>query len=175
MVDEGHSLIAILGGFLAPIFTPLGFGNWKAVAATFSGFIAKEGIVSTMGILVGVANTGGNDAGLWSAVMSMFPSAVAAFSFLIFNLLDSPCIAAMSTIAKEMNSRKWTAIALVYQNLFSYCIALMVYQFGRLFTGAPLGGGTIAAFTILLFMLYLLFRPTPKQKAVLSRAVGADA
>lgn len=175
MVDQGHSLIAIIGGFLAPIFTPLGFGNWRAVAASFSGFIAKEGIVSTMGVLVGMANSGDNDAGLWSAVMTMFPSAVAAFSFLLFNLLDSPCIAAMSTIAKEMNSRKWTAIALVYQNLFSYCIALMVYQFGRLFTGAPLGGGTIAAFTILLFMLYLLFRPTPKQKAVLSRAVGADA
>lgn len=175
MVDEGHSLIAILGGFLAPIFTPLGFGNWQAVAATFSGFIAKEGIVSTMGILVGVANTGENDAGLWSAVMTMFPSAVAAFSFLLFNLLDSPCIAAMSTIAKEMNSRKWTAIALIYQNVFSYCIALMVYQFGRLLFGAPFEGGTIAAIMILLFMLYMLFRPAPKQKTVLIRAASADA
>jgi len=174
MVDEGHSLIAILGGFLAPIFTPLGFGNWQAVAATFSGFIAKEGIVSTMGILVGVANTGDNDAGLWSAVMTMFPSAVAAFSFLLFNLLDSPCIAAMSTLAKEMNSRKWTVIALVYQNVFSYCVALMVYQFGSLLYGAPIGGGTIAAFMILLVMLYMLFRPAPKQKAVLGRAVGAE-
>lgn len=165
IVDQEYSLLAIIGGFIAPIFSPLGFGNWQAVAATLSGFVAKEGIVSTIGILVGMANTGENDMGLWQAAMTMFPSAVAAFSFLLFNLLDSPCFAAISSIAKEMNSRKWTVFALAYQNIFSYSITLMVYQFGSLWGGKQFGGGSVAALVVFALMVYMVFRPIPKQKA----------
>jgi ferrous iron transport protein B len=164
MVDEQYSLLALIGGIIAPVFAPLGFGNWKAVAATLSGFVAKEGIVSTMGVLVGMADAGESDAGLWHAVMAMFPGAVAAFSFLLFNLLDSPCLAAISTIAKEMNSKKWTTFAIVYQNVFAYCVTLMVYQFGCLYTGARFGAGSAAALVILCVMLYMLFRPASQQQ-----------
>lgn len=169
IVGEEYSLLAIIGGFIAPIFAPLGFGNWKAVAASLSGFVAKEGIVSTMGVLVGMSDAGETNASLWTAVMALFPGAIAAFSFLLFNLLDSPCLAAISTIAKEMNSKKWTAFALIYQNVFSYCITLMVFQFGSLFTGKSFGVGTVAAFVILGLLVYMLFRPAPKKKGVLSQ------
>ncbi len=174
LVDEEFSLLAIIGGFIAPVFTPLGFGNWQAVAASLSGFVAKEGIVSTMGILVGMADAIESDTGLWTAVMAMFPSAIAAFSFLLFNLLDSPCLAAISTIAKEMNSKKWTAFALVYQNVFAYGVTLMVYQFGSLITGAQFGAGSAAALVVLGFMLYMLFRPAPPQRPVPVRSIGND-
>ncbi len=165
IVDQEYSLLAMIGGFIAPIFIPLGFGSWKAVAATLSGFVAKEGIVSTMGVLLGMADAGEGDTGLWTAVMAMFPGAVAAFSFLLFNLLDSPCLAAISTIAKEMNSKKWTVFALAYQNIFSYCVSLMVFQFGILLTGAPFSAGSAVAVILLGVLLYLLFRPAPKQKS----------
>ena len=170
IVNEEYSFLAIIGGFISPIFAPLGFGNWKAVAASLSGFVAKEGIVSTMGVLVGMSNATETDAGFWASVMTMFPSSIAAFSFLLFNLLDSPCLAAISTIAKEMNSKKWTAAALIYQNVFSYCITLMVFQFGSIIAGQPFGTGTVAAFIILGILLYLLFRPAPKLKSNLNSA-----
>lgn len=167
MVDTEYSLISIIGGAIAPIFAPLGFGNWKAVAASISGFVAKEGIVSTMGVLAGVSGASETDASFWKAAITMFPGAVAAFSFLVFNLLDSPCLAAISTLSKEMNNRKWTAFALLYQNLFSYCITLMIFQFGSLITGEGVfGAGTVAAMAILAVLLYLLFRPVRKPRLV---------
>ncbi len=165
MVDAEYSFLAIIGGFIAPVFIPLGFGNWQAVASTLSGFVAKEGIVSTMAILVGLGNLGEGDAGLWTAVMGMFPSAIAAFTFLMFNLLDSPCLAAISTMSKEMNSRKWTAFALIYQNVFSYCIALMVYQFGVLFMGGGFTVGTGVATALAAVFLYMIFRPGKRRNA----------
>ena len=174
VVEEGSSLLAIIGGFIAPIFAPLGFGNWQAVAASLSGFVAKEGIVSTMGVLVGLSGAAEGDVGLWTAVMAMFPSAIAAFSFLLFNLLDSPCLAAISTMAKEMNSRKWTAFALVYQNVFAYCVTLMIYQFGVLLAGGAFGFGTMAAVVVAVIFLYLLFRPD-KQRAALGAMTSAKA
>lgn len=159
MVDTENSLISAIGGFIAPIFIPLGFGTWQAVASALSGFVAKEGIVSTMAVLVGLSAAGGGDASLWTAVMAMFPGAVAAAAFLIFNLLDSPCLAAVSTLSREMNSRKWTVFAIVYQNVFAYCVALMIYQFGSLLLGTgSFGAGTVAAAAVLAVMLYLLFR-----------------
>ncbi len=172
-VDAEFSLLAIIGGFIAPIFAPLGFGSWQAVASTLSGFVAKEGIVSTMAVLVGLGQAGEGDAGLWTAVMAMFPSAVAAFSFLIFNLFDSPCLAAISTIGKEMNSKKWTAFALAYQNIFAYCIALMVYQFGTLIFGGSFGAGTVAAIVVAAVFLYLLFRPGKKRNTMKLSSVDA--
>lgn len=166
MVDTENSLLSAIGGFLAPLFAPLGFGNWQAVASSLSGFVAKEGIVSTMAVLVGLGDATETDASLWTAVMGMFSGSIAAVSFLIFNLLDSPCLAAISTLGREMHDRKWTVFALVYQNVFAYCIALMVYQFGIILTGsASFGVGTAAAIIILVLMLYLLFRKAPDKNS----------
>ena len=173
-VDAEFSLLAIIGGFIAPIFVPLGFGSWQAVASTLSGFVAKEGIVSTMAVLVGLGQAGEGDVGLWTAVMAMFPSAVAAFSFLIFNLFDSPCLAAITTMGKEMNSKKWTAFALAYQNIFAYCIALMVYQFGTLIFGGSFGVGTVAAIVVAAVFLYLLFRPGKNRNTMKLSSVDAS-
>lgn len=162
MVEETEaSFLAIIGTFLAPVFAPLGFGSWQAVASSLSGFVAKEGIVSTMGVIANMADATETDAGLWQYVMSDFfhGSAIAGFSFLLFNLLDSPCLAAISAMAKEFNSRKWTAFAIIYQNLFSYSIALMVFQIGTFIMGGGFTIWTGAAFLVLLLFLYLIIRP----------------
>lgn len=159
LVESEESLLAAIGGFIAPIFAPLGFGEWQPVASALSGFVAKEGIVSTMGVLSGIGDVGETDTGLWTAVMAWFPSSAAAFSFLIFNLLNSPCLAAISTLAKEIGGGKWTAFAIVYQNVFAYGIAFMVYQFGGLLTGVlSFGIGTTIAICVLILMIFLLFR-----------------
>ncbi|MGE4549134.1 MAG: ferrous iron transport protein B [Intestinibacillus sp.] len=167
MIDEldgARSLLEIIGGAIAPIFAPLGFGNWQAVAASLSGFVAKEGIVSTMAVIVGLADATEGDASLWTAVMTMFPSALAAFSFLMFNLLDSPCLAAISTIAKEMHSKKWTTLAILWQNVFAYAATLIVYQIGSLVTGGAFTVWSGVAIVLVLLLLYLLFRPNPYKK-----------
>ena len=104
--DVENSFMAIIGGAIAPIFAPLGLSSWQSVAAAFSGFVAKEAVVSTMAILSGLAEATEEEPDLWNAVMAMFPSAVAAFSFLVFNLLNSPCLAAVATMSREMNSSK---------------------------------------------------------------------
>ncbi len=163
MVDVDASFIAVIGTMLSPIFAPLGFGNWQAVAAAFSGFVAKEAIVSTMAILVGLAEATEEDASLWTSVMAMFPGTVAAFSFLVFNLLDSPCLAAISTMGKEMNSKKWTLATILFQNGFAYAVCLIIYQFGRvLLGGEAFSAGTAVAAVLFVGMLYLLFRPAVK-------------
>ena len=123
LCDTEESIMAWLGGLIAPIFTPLGFGRWDAVAASISGFAAKESIVSTIGILSGAADATEEDAALWSAAGKMFPTSMAAFSFLLFNLLNSPCLAAVSTMWKELDTRKWAIIALVYQNVFAWLVS----------------------------------------------------
>ena len=165
LVGEESSLLATIGGFIAPIFAPLGFGNWQAVAASLSGFVAKEGIVSTIGVVLGLGEAGETDPGLWSAVMTMFPTGMAAFSFLLFNLLDSPCLAAISTVAKEMNSKKWTWFTIGFQTVFAYTITLMVYQIGSWIAYGSFGVGTVIALFILVIYLYLLFRPTSEKRA----------
>lgn len=163
MVDTEKSFVAYIGNGLAPIFAPLGFDSWQAVAAAFSGFVAKESIVSTMAILAGLAEAAEDEPDLWTAVMAFFPSAVAAFSFLVFNLLDSPCLAAISTMSQEMNSKKWTWATILFQNLYAYGICLMVYQFGRVFVGGEaFSFGTAVAVVFLIAFLYLLFRPAKK-------------
>ncbi|MGF6375256.1 ferrous iron transport protein B [Clostridiales Family XIII bacterium PM5-7] len=162
LVDAEHSLVAVIGNVIAPIFAPLGFGTWQSVAATLSGFVAKEGIVTTMGVLVG---SGG--------VMTMFASSAAAMAFLVFNLLDSPCLAAITTLGKEMGSKKWTTFALVYQNVFAYAVTLMVYQFGALFTGAEaFGAGTVTALIVLGLMFYLLVRKGHQANKIGGTAYG---
>ena len=174
--DSADSLLAVIGGFIAPIFAPLGFDNWKAVAASLSGFSAKESIVSTMGVLANVTGDASEDAvTVAEAVRTWFPSAVAAFSFLLFNLLDSPCLAAISTMAKEMQSRKWFWFAILFQNIFAYVVTLIVYQIGTFATGGAFTVGTAVGIVLLLVMLFLLFRPDPykDQKVYSKRSVQA--
>ena len=125
--DSNDSIMAILGGILAPIFAPLGFGKWQPVAASISGFSAKESIVSTMGVLANVAGDDAEDTMIvGAAIKAWFPSAVAAFSFLLFNLLDSPCLAAISTMAHEMQSRKWFWFAILPEHLCLCCNTLCI-------------------------------------------------
>ena len=161
--DSNDSIMAILGGILAPIFAPLGFGKWQPVAASISGFSAKESIVSTMGVLANVAGDDAEDTMIvGAAIKAWFPTAVAAFSFLLFNLLDSPCLAAISTMAHEMQSRKWFWFAILFQNIFAYVVTLCVYQIGLVVTGAgSFGIGTIVALILVAILLFLLFRPDP--------------
>lgn len=174
MVDTEKSFVAYIGNGLAPIFAPLGFDSWQAVAAAFSGFVAKESIVSTMAILSGLADAAEDEPDLWTAVMAFFPSAVAAFSFLVFNLLDSPCLAAISTMSQEMNSKKWTWATILFQNLYAYSICLMVYQFGRVFVGGEaFSFGTAVAVVFLIAFLYLLFRPAKKYNKETVMSVDA--
>ena len=175
--DSNDSIMAILGGILAPIFAPLGFGKWQPVAASISGFSAKESIVSTMGVLANVAGDDAEDTMIvGAAIKAWFPSAVAAFSFLLFNLLDSPCLAAISTMAHEMQSRKWFWFAILFQNIFAYVVTLCVYQIGLVVTGAgSFGIGTIVALILAVILLFLLFRPDPykNQNDVTKRSVQA--
>lgn len=164
--NASDSLLAVLGGAIAVLFAPLGFGlgdhAWASVAASISGFSAKEAIVSTMGTLANVAGDVEDAGTVAGAVGAWFPSAMAAFSFLLFNLLDSPCLAAISTMAKEMNSRKWFWFAILFQNVFAYVVTFMVYQIGAVITGtAGFGVGTVIAIVFLMAFLFLLFRPDP--------------
>ena len=175
--DSADSLLAAIGGFIAPIFAPLGFGEWQPVAASLSGFTAKEAIVSTMGVLANVAESQSEDTvTVAQAIQNWFPSAVAAFSFLLFNLLDSPCLAAIATMAQQMQSKKWFWFAILFQNVFAYLVTLCVYQIGLVVTGAgSFGIGTIVALILVAIILFLLFRPDPykNQNDVTKRSVQA--
>ena len=171
MVESGQSLLAVIGGAFAPIFAPLGFGEWQPVAASLSGFTAKEAIVSTMGVLANVSEDLAEEASVVAPAVAMwFPSAMAAFSFLLFNMLDSPCLAAIATMAQQMQSKKWFWFAIVFQNLFAYVVCMIVYQLGSVLTGGAFGIWTIIALILLAVLLFLLFRPDPyKNQKVYSR------
>ena len=171
MVESGQSLLAVIGGAFAPIFAPLGFGEWQPVAASLSGFTAKEAIVSTMGVLANVSEDLAEEASVVAPAVAMwFPSAMAAFSFLLFNMLDSPCLAAIATMAQQLQSKKWFWFAIIFQNLFAYVVCLIVYQLGSVLTGGAFGIWTIIALILLAVLLFLLFRPDPyKNQKVYSR------
>ena len=161
--DTSNSLVASIGNLITPLFAPIGFSSWQAVAAVFSGFIAKEVIVSTIAIVSGVGEEVEDTAHLWQATMALFPGVSAAFSFLVFNLIDSPCFAAMAAISREMNSRKWTFFALAFQNIYAYLLCLVCYQFGLVIVeGKPLTVWSYIAIVVLLMGLYLIFRPSAK-------------
>ena len=145
------SILAKIGGAIAWIFAPLGWGNWQAAVASITGLVAKENIVGTMGILYG-----SGEATAWQALAAAF-TGVTAYSFLVFNLLCAPCFAAIGAIRREMNNAKWTWFAVGYQCGFAYLVALMINQFGRLFTGDVAPVGLIAALAALAFILYMLF------------------
>ena len=173
MVDTEYCFLASIGGAIAWIFKPLGFGTWQAVASSLSGFVAKEGIVSTMGVLSGLGEVEEYAASMHDQFAQFFPTGIAAVSFLMFNLFDSPCLAAISTMAREMKSKKFVVFALVFQNVLAYCVALMVYQIGGLITGSvAFGPATVVAFIVAIVILYLLFRPDPNKKREYKTAAG---
>ena len=168
LVDSADSLLAVIGGVLAPLFAPLGFGTWQAVASSLSGFVAKEGIVSTMGLLSSLAvEVEEYQVSMHDAFAAFFPSGIAAVSFLLFNMFDSPCLAAISSMAKEMGNRKFFWFAILFQNLMAYCVALVVYQLVGLAIGeVAFNVFTVVALAVLAVLLYLLFRPDPNKKKV---------
>ncbi len=164
MLDEdalNESILAAIGTKIAWIFSPLGWGDWKAAVAAFTGLIAKENLVSTFGILYGLADAAEDGEEFWGTFAQNF-SVASAYSFLVFNLLCAPCVAAMGAIKREMNSTKWWLGAIGYQCGFAYCIALCFYQYAQFVSTGVFGIGTAAALVITAIILYLLFRPAPK-------------
>ena len=160
--DINNSVLAAIGNGIAPLFAPLGWGNWQNAVASVTGLIAKENVVATFGQTLGFAEVAEDGVEIWSQLAASF-TPVSAFSFMCFNLLCAPCFAAMGAIKREMNNAKWTAFAIGYMCVFAYCVALMVYQFGGLFTGeVSFGLGTVAAVLVLALMIYLLVRKPAK-------------
>ena len=158
--EMDKSLLAAVGGAIAWIFKPLGWGNWQAAVASITGLVAKENIVGTMGILYPDG---------WPEIAANFTQ-ISGYSFLVFNLLCAPCFAAIGAIKREMNSQKWTWFAICYQCGFAYAVALMINQFGMAFTGSINVLGTIVAVAVLAFMLYMLFKPY-KESTKLTKSV----
>ena len=175
--ESADSILAMLGGAIAILFRPLGFGEWQPVAASITGFTAKEAIVATMGVLANVSEDLSEETDVVAAaIQTWFPTTIAAFTFLLFNLLDSPCLAAIATMAQQLQSRKWFWFAILYQNLFAYAVSLIVYQLGGLVLGAvAFNVWTIVAAVLLVFMLFMLFRPDPykDQKSYTRSSVEA--
>ena len=157
--DNNTSLLAGIGGAISFLFAPLGFGTWQPTVASFTGLIAKENFVGTLGVLYGFAEVAETGDEIWANIAADF-TPLSAYSCMIFNLLCAPCFAAMGAIKREMNNGKWTAIAIGYMCLLAYCTSLVVYQIGGLFTGeVSFGFGTIVAIAVLAFAIYLLVRP----------------
>lgn len=168
MLEEDQldsSILSAIGGFIAPIFAPLGWGDWKMAVATVTGLVAKEGVVGTFGVLFGFGEVAEDGIQIWSTLGSTM-TAVAAYSFLVFNLLCAPCFAAMGAIKREMNSAKWFWFAIGYQTIFAYIVALCVYQVGTLISTGAFGFGTVVAFLLIAAFLYLLFRPYKESKTL---------
>lgn len=155
------SILAALGGVIAPVFAPLGWGDWKMAVAAVTGLIAKENVVGTFGILFGFAEIAEDGAEIWGQLAGSM-TAVAAYSFLVFNLLCAPCFAAMGAIRREMNHAKWFWFAIGYQTLLAYVVSLCVYQIGTL-AGGGFGIGTAAAFVLIAGFMYLLLRPCKEK------------
>ncbi|WP_444658295.1 ferrous iron transport protein B [Caproiciproducens sp. R2] len=157
MVDIEESILASLGRVIAPIFAPLGWGQWKPAVATVTGLIAKENVVGTFGILYGFAEVAEDGAEVWTNLQSSFTQ-LSAYTFLMFNLLCAPCFAAIGAAKTELGSAKWTLFSVGYQCVFAYILSLIVYQFGTLFMGGGFGVGTAVATLLSIGLLYLLFR-----------------
>lgn len=170
--DITESLIAQIGGFFAPLFAPLGFGDWQSTTATAMGLVAKENVVSNFGIIYGIGEEALDfvEAGEFSKVQAIAShfTQLSGYSFLIFNLLCAPCFAAVGAIRREMGNEKWTWFAITYQTVFAYAISLIVYQLGNLFVNGVFGVWTVVAFVVLAGLLYLLFRPDPNKKRLMA-------
>ncbi len=163
--DLNNSVLAKIGGVIAPIFAPLGWGDWKAAVAAVTGLIAKENVVGTFGVLYGFGEVTEDGAEIWGSLAASY-TAIAAYSFLVFNLLCAPCFAAIGAIKREMNSAKWTWFAIGYQTVFAYTAALAIYQIGNLFTGGEFGVWTVAALLIIAAFIYLLLRPGKESNTI---------
>lgn len=159
------SILASIGNVIAPLFAPLGWGDWKMSVAAVTGLIAKENVVGTFGILFGFAEVAEDGAEIWGQLAGSL-TATAAYSFLVFNLLCAPCFAAMGAIKREMNNTKWFWFAIGYQTILAYIVSLCVYQLGNLFTGAGFGIGTVVAIICVVGFIYLLFRPYKESKTL---------
>ena len=159
------SILASIGSVIAPLFTPLGWGDWKMAVAAVTGLIAKENVVGTFGILFGFAEVAEDGTEIWGQLAGSM-TAVAAYSFLVFNLLCAPCFAAMGAIKREMNNAKWFWFAIGYQTLLAYVVSLCIYQIGTLITAGTFGVGTVVAFILIIGFLYLLFRPYKESKTL---------
>lgn len=164
--DLSDGFLAVIGRGVAWIFAPLGWGDWKSAVAAITGLVAKENVVGTFGVLCGFAEVAEDGAEVWGTLAASM-TAVAAYSFLVFNLLCAPCFAAMGAIKREMNNAKWFWFAIGYQTFLAYAVSLCVFQFGSLFTGGGFTAGTVAAILVLAGFLYLLLRPY-KESATLN-------
>jgi len=162
-VELDHSILAVIGSAISWIFTPLGWGNWRSTVAAITGLIAKENVVGTFGILYGFAEVAEDGSEIWGTLAGSM-TAVAAYSFLVFNLLCAPCVAAMGAIKREMNNAKWFWIAIGYQTLLAYVVSLCVYQIGTLITTGAFGIFTVVAFALIAGFIYLLIRPSKEEK-----------
>ncbi|HJC57106.1 MAG TPA: ferrous iron transport protein B [Candidatus Eisenbergiella intestinipullorum] len=168
MLDEmelDHSILAAFGNAIAWLFIPLGWGDWRSAVAAVTGLVAKENVVGTFGILYGFAEVAEDGVEFWGTLAGSM-SAVAAYSFLVFNLLCAPCFAAMGAIKREMNNAKWFWFAIGYQTILAYCTSLCIYQIGMLITTGSFGIFTVAAFLLVIFFLYLLLRPYKESETL---------
>ncbi len=159
--DLGDGFLAFAGGLIAPLFNPLGWGNWQAAVATLTGLVAKENVVGTLGVLYGFNEVAEDGMEIWGALKGSF-TALSAYSFLVFNLLCAPCFAAIGAIRREMNNAKWTWFAILYQTGFAYAVSMSIYQIGALM-GGRFGIGTVAALIVIVVFLYMLLRPQKKE------------
>ncbi len=159
--DLQDGFLADFGKLLAPIFAPLGWGDWKSSVAAITGLIAKENVVGTFGVLYGFSEVAEDGTEIWNTLASQM-SALAAYSFLVFNLLCAPCFAAMGAIRREMNNRKWFWFAIGYQTGLAYLVSLCIFQIGQLITTGVFGLGTVVAIAIILMLIYLIFKPYSK-------------
>ena len=169
---QAQCILAKIGNLIAWIFAPLGWGNWKMTVAAITGLVAKENVVGTFGQLFGFAEVAEDGQEIWGTLANSM-SQVAAYSFLVFNLLCAPCFAAMGAIKREMNNAKWFWFAIGYQCLLAYLVALCIFQFGTLFTGGGFGIGTVAAIVILIGFIYMLFRPYKESTSLNANAVSS--
>ena len=169
---QAECILAKIGNLISWIFTPLGWGDWKMTVAAITGLVAKENVVGTFGQLFGFAEVAEDGQEIWGTLASSM-SQIAAYSFLVFNLLCAPCFAAMGAIKREMNNTKWFWFAIGYQCLLAYLIALCIFQFGTLFTGGGFGIGTVAAIVILIVFLYMLFRPYKESTSLNANTVSS--
>jgi len=174
-LELDHSILAAVGGTVSWIFAPLGWGDWKSAVAAITGLIAKENVVGTFGILFGFAEVAEDGSEIWGTLASSM-TPLAAYSFLIFNLLCAPCFAAMGAIKREMNNMKWFWFAVGYQTLLAYVVSLCVFQIGSLVLTGTFGIFTIVAFALIAGFIYLLVRPAKEQKVSnihLNKVAGA--
>ena len=169
---QAECILAKIGNLISWIFTPLGWGDWKMTVAAITGLVAKENVVGTFGQLFGFAEVAEDGQEIWGTLANSM-SQIAAYSFLVFNLLCAPCFAAMGAIKREMNNTKWFWFAIGYQCLLAYLIALCIFQFGTLFTGGGFGIGTVAAIVILIGFLYMLFRPYKESTSLNANTVSS--